>query len=234
MSVDVGMIVREAERSGSAIEFLPQVGDFVASGEPLFGIYGGGKDLREETLIDAVIFGSERTPDQDPTFAFRIIVDIALKALSPAINDPTTAVLAIDQLENMLRVTGQRHLRNDTVEDSSGHLRLIFRTPNWEDFVHLTFSEIRACGSDNLQIARRLRAMIQNLLRVLPAHRKAALVEAMSLLDREIERAFTFPEDLALARIPDTQGLGGHSIADIVSRSEDERGVRTNENVVKA
>ncbi len=157
------------------------------------------------------MFGAERTTEQDPTFAFRIIVDIALKALSPAINDPTTAVLAIDQLENLLRLTGQRHLRNDAVEDRSGKLRLIFRTPNWEDFVHLTFSEIRAYGSGNLQIVRRMRAMIQNLLRALPAHRRKALTVEMSLLDREIERAFAFPEDLALARVPDTQGLGGHS-----------------------
>ena len=51
--------------------------------------------------------------EQDPTFAFRIVVDMALKALSPAINDPTTAVLAIDQLQGMLRQTGKRHLRTD-------------------------------------------------------------------------------------------------------------------------
>ena len=221
LSVDVAAIVGEAERSNGVIEFVPQVGDFVASGEALFLVYAGGQDLNEHVLATAVMFGAERTTEQDPTFAFRIIVDIALKALSPAINDPTTAVLAIDQLENLLRLTGQRHLRNDAVEDRSGKLRLIFRTPNWEDFVHLTFSEIRAYGSGNLQIARRMRAMIQNLLRALPAHRKPAMAMAMSLLDREIESAFTFPEDLALARVPDTQGLGGHSIAETASVSED-------------
>ena len=48
--------------------------------------------------------------DRDPTFAFRIVIDIALKALSPAINDPTTAVLAIDQLHRMLRLVGKRQL----------------------------------------------------------------------------------------------------------------------------
>ena len=177
LSVDVAAIVGEAERSDSVIEFVPQVGDFVASGEALFLVYAGGQDLNEHVLTTAVMFGAERTTEQDPTFAFRIIVDIALKALSPAINDPTTAVLAIDQLENLLRLTGQRHLRNDAVEDRSGKLRLIFRTPNWEDFVHLTFSEIRAYGSGNLQIARRMRAMIQNLLRALPAHRRKALTD---------------------------------------------------------
>ena len=115
------------------------------------------------TLRSAVAFGSERTLEQDPTFAFRIVIDIALKALSPAINDPTTAVLAIDQLHRLLRLVGKRHLRTDEISDASGQLRVICPTPNWEDFVHLTFSEIRQCGSNNLQIVRRLRAMIENL-----------------------------------------------------------------------
>ncbi|MGY8683387.1 DUF2254 family protein [Bradyrhizobium sp. UFLA05-153] len=106
--------------------------------------------------------------------------------------------------------------------NKSGKLRVIFRTPHWEDFIHLAFSEIRACGSNNLQIVRRLRAMIENLIPTLPDHRHAALVQELSLLDREITRNFTYPEELALARIGDTQGLGGHSAqvrADKVSRT---------------
>jgi len=79
------------------------------------------------------------------------------------------------------------------------------------DFVHLAFSEIRSCGSNNLQIVRRLRAMIQNLLQTLPPHRHAALHQELSLLDREIEKNFAYPDELALAWIADTQGLGGHS-----------------------
>jgi uncharacterized membrane protein len=149
--------------------------------------------------------------EQDPTFAFRIVIDIALKALSPAINDPTTAVLAIDQLHRMLRAVGNRHLRTDEIFGPSGQFRVYFRTPNWEDFVTLAFSEIRACGSSNLQIVRRLRAMIENLIETLPAHRHRALLGQLSLLEREIKRRFPCPEELALAAIPDTQGLGGHS-----------------------
>jgi hypothetical protein len=53
--------------------------------------------------------------------------------------------------------------------------------------------------------------MIENLLQTLPPHRHAALQTELSLLDRDIERHFVHPEDLALARIPDSQGLGGHS-----------------------
>jgi uncharacterized membrane protein len=149
--------------------------------------------------------------EQDPTFAFRIVIDIALKALSPAINDPTTAVLAIDQLHRMLRSVGRRNLRTDEISDASGQLCVIFRTPNWDDFVHLAFSEIRACGANNLQIVRRLRAMIENLKETLPNHRQDELQRQLSLLDCEVKRLFRYPEEIALATVADSQGLGGHS-----------------------
>jgi uncharacterized membrane protein len=211
LAVNLKLLMAEAERTNGIIEFAPQVGDFVAVDEILFNVYGGAQSIDEGLLQASVAFGSERTIDQDPTFAFRIAVDIALKALSPAINDPTTAVLAIDQLHRMLRIVGKRHLHTDQILNKSGQLRLIFRTPNWEDFVHLAFREIRSCGANNLQIIRRLRAMIENLVQTLPAYRHAALLQELSLLDREIERNFIYPEDAALAHIADAQGLGGHS-----------------------
>jgi uncharacterized membrane protein len=211
LAVNLRALMALAERSNAVIEFVPQVGDFVAADELLFDCHGDTRSIDEAVLRASVAFGSERTMEQDPTFAFRIVVDIALRALSPAINDPTTAVIAIDQLHRMLRMVGKRHLRTEEIFDKSGKLRLIFRTPNWEDFVHLAFSEIRACGSDNLQIVRRLRAMIQNLFQTLPVHRYPALHQQLDLLEREIERHFIYPEELALARVADSQGLGGHS-----------------------
>jgi uncharacterized membrane protein len=210
LAVNLDLLKATAERASGVIEVVPQVGDFVAVDEPIFNLYFGDRSIAEETLRASVALGSERTMEQDPTFAFRIVVDIALKALSPAINDPTTAVLAIDQIHRMLRLVGKRNLRTDELLDASGHLRVIFRTPNWEEYVHLAFSEIRSCGSNNLQVVRRLRAMIENLVQTLPAHRHAALLQQLALLDREIEKHFTYPEELALARVADAQGLGGH------------------------
>ena len=211
LAVNVKVLIAAAEKSGGVIEFVPQVGDFVASGDPLFDLYGGAASVNDDVLLGTVILGSERTMEQDPTFAFRIAVDIALRALSLAINDPTTAVLAIDQLHRLLRRVGQRHLRTDHIFDRTEQLRVVFKTPDWEDFVHLAFTEIRCYGSGNLQIVRRLRAMIENLLRTLPGHRHASLQQQLSLLDREIEAKFKYPEELALARISDSQGLGGRS-----------------------
>jgi uncharacterized membrane protein len=211
VAVDLEALKAEAERSKGIVEFVPQIGDFVAIDDPLFNLYSGACSVDEHGLRSSIAFGSERAMDQDPTFAFRIVVDVALKALSPAINDPTTAVLAMDQLHRMLRTVGNRYLRTDELPDQSGQIRVIFRTPNWDDFVYLAFSEIRSCGSNNLQIVRRMRAMIENLVRTLPSCRRETLLRQLSLLDREVERIFTYPEELALARVADAQGLGGHS-----------------------
>jgi uncharacterized membrane protein len=209
LAVDICRLVTEAGRTNGVIELAPQVGDFVGVGEPLFFLHGGAAAIDEHTLRACIVFGSERTLDQDPLFAFRILVDIAIKALSAAINDPTTAVLAIDQLHRLLRLAGTRNLRAADIPDRTGTLRLIRRTPDWEDFVHLSFCEIRLCGAANVQIARRLRAMIINLRETLPAERHPALTGELDRLDRLIEKLYLLPDDLALASVPDPQGLGG-------------------------
>ncbi len=209
LAVDLMGLVSQARHADGIIEFVPQVGDFVAVDEPLFRLYGTVGAIDDQKLRAAVALGSERTVEQDPTFAFRILVDIAIKALSPAINDPTTAVLAIDQLHRLLRRVGLRQLCGEEIRDDAGELRLIFRTPNWEDYVHLTCTEIRHCGAGSIQIMRRMRSMLENLMQTLPPHRHAELRQQLDLLDCEIDRHYTFAEDRALARIPDSQGLGG-------------------------
>ena len=168
-------LVDEAKARDGVIEVLSQVGDFLARDEPLFALYGGAAAIDDAKLQATVAFGSERTMEQDPMFAFRILVDIALKALSPAINDPTTAVLAIDQVHRLLRAVGKRRLHGDEIYDNNRIRRVVYRTPDWQDYVHVAFTEIRACGAGNIQIARRLRAMIENLFVALPPHRHDAL-----------------------------------------------------------
>ena len=146
---------------------------------------------------------------QDPAFAFRVIVDIAAKGLSPAINDPTTAVLALDQIHHLLRDVGQRHLDDERVRDKTGKLRLVYRTPDWEDFVKLAVTEIRQFGGASIQIARRLRAMLENLILTLPQVRATLLRRELAMLQRSSERYFAEPEDRALAEVGDFQGVGG-------------------------
>jgi uncharacterized membrane protein len=209
LALDIPTLVREAEWTGGILEFVPRVGDFVATEEPLFVLHGGAVMVDDRVLRSAVAFGPERTMEQDPLFAFRILVDIAIKALSPAINDPTTGVIALDQIQRLLRVVGRRHLRGEAIFDSSGQQRVIFRTPDWDAFVHVSCHEIRMYGAGNVQIARRLRALLDNLIASLPAHRHHELMAERRRLDLTIARHFALPEDLALASEPDLQGPGG-------------------------
>jgi len=209
LAFDLKGLVLLAERSNCVIELVPEVGDFVAAGDPLFRIFGGGQDLSGDSLRKSVALGPERTLEQDPMFAFRIIVDIASKALSPAINDPTTAVLAIDQLHHLLRDVGCRSLAEGRETDNQGQLRLVYRTPNWEDFVYLAVTEIRHYGRDSIQIMRRLRAMLENLIDTLPALRDPLLRQELRLLESSTKRMFPDVDDQALAKTGDLQGMGG-------------------------
>jgi uncharacterized membrane protein len=209
LAFDIQGLVSLAERTDCVIEMVPQVGDFVAAEDPLFLIFQGRAPLPARALCQLVALGHERTLEQDPAFAFRIMVDIASKGLSPGINDPTTAVLAIDQIHHLLRTVGNRHLADGRVRDAAGRLRLVYRTPDWEDFVHLAVTEIRHFGGASIQVSRRLRAMLENLIQSLNEEHARLLRRELALLHRSAERFFSEPEDRALADISDFQGVGG-------------------------
>jgi uncharacterized membrane protein len=209
LAFDSAGLVRLTKRADCLIELVPQVGDFVGAGDPLFKVFQNGSGLSAEAACLCVAVGQERTHEQDPALAFRIIVDIAAKGLSPAINDPTTAVLAVDQIHHLLRRVGKRHLDEGVIRDDSGRVRLVYRTPDWEDFVQLAVTEIRQFGGSSIQIVRRLRAMLENLIETLPAERIDLLRQELALLQRTADRFFLEPEERVLAATGDSQGMGG-------------------------
>jgi uncharacterized membrane protein len=201
--------VRLAAAAGAVVELVPQVGDFIATGDALFRVHGGKRPIAPAALRGCVAIGDERTLDQDPRFAFRILVDIANKALSPAINDPTTAVLALDQIHHLLLCLGRRQLDDGRVHDGDGALRLVYGTPDWADYVLLAVSEIRQYGAGSLQVDRRLRAMLDHLVEALPEARRPALRDELRLLGIAVRRGFRDEEDCQRAEVGDYQGVGG-------------------------
>ncbi len=202
-------IVALARQADLVVELVPQVGDFIAKGDPLFRVIGGRDPWKNHAFRQCVAIGPERTLEQDPRFAFRIMVDIANKALSPAINDPTTAVLALDQIHRLLHYVGKRQLDPGEVPDADGKPRLFCGTPDWTDYVCLAVSEIRQYGASSLQVARRLRAMLEHLIRVLPQARREPLQQELNLLHRAVKRGFSDEEDRVRADVGDYQGVGG-------------------------
>lgn len=209
LAFDLEGLVALAEKNDCVIELVPEVGDFVAAGDPLFVVFKNATSPTDQALRSSVALGDERTLEQDPMYPFRIMVDIASRALSPAINDPTTAVLAIDQIQHLLREVGKRYLAEGRVSDGSGTTRFVYNTPNWEDFVHLASTEIRLYGRDSIQVMRRLRSMFESLEATLPKLRHERLREQIRLLDESIESAFPIKADRDSSSIGDFQGLGG-------------------------
>ena len=208
MAFSAAGLTRAARNADAAVELIPQVGDFVSAGDPLFRVAGGAIPIAPEELRGCVAVGPERTMEQDPRFVFRILVDIANKALSPAINDPTTAVQALDQIQRLLLHVGRRALDDGQVRDRDGKLRLVYGTPNWPDFVMLAVSEVRHYGSGSLQVDRRLRAMLKRLIEELPDSRRSPLEAELALLRSAVERSFEDVEDRKRANVADYQGVG--------------------------
>jgi uncharacterized membrane protein len=211
-AIDVRGLVRWASRHDHLLAMQAAVGDFVVAGQHVIAVFSEGHVPAQASrqLQGMIALGVERTMEQDPAFAIRIMADIAVKALSAAINDPTTAVQALDHLGNVLRLLGSTPLHGPlTFRDSEGTPRLLMPGRTWADYLTLAVTEIREYGSGSIQVTRRLRAILEDLQEsVRPEHRPAVDAE-IAKLDATIATGFAGSVDEDQARARDRQGIGG-------------------------
>lgn len=197
--VDEDALMKLARETSTVVALVPMPGEFVPNGAPLVRIWGPTSGLDRGALRAALSLGDERTPYQDPAFGFRQLVDIAERALSPGINDPSTAVQALDEIHDLLRALALRQLPSQQRVDPEGALRLILPQPSWPAFVGLALDEIRHYGAGSIQVARRIRVLIEDCLSVAPPERRPCLEEQRRLLDEATRRELP-PADRALTR----------------------------------
>jgi len=206
--VDVASLVRLARASGSVVQMVAAVGDTVVASMPLLRVRGAGAPIDEGRLRRAIELGTERTFAQDPKYAIRLLVDIAIKALSPAINDPTTGVQALDQIEDLLLRLGHRQLEVGRYHDAEGALRVMMPFPSWDDLLRLAFDEIAFYGATSVQVMRRMNALVSDLAQAVPAERRPQLAYWEGRLKSTIARAYADDEERREASREDRQGLG--------------------------
>jgi uncharacterized membrane protein len=213
-AIDVEGLVRWARRHGCLLVLLKRVGDPVSSDARLIEAYGGNPGASsardERALRRMVVLGIERTVEQDPAFAMRIIVDIADKALSAAINDPTTAVQVLNKLGEVLRIIGTTELQSlrSTANGRPDH-GLVMAMRTWDEYLALGVTEIREYGSTSIQVMRRLRAMLEELRDEVPPAHRDAVTEELARVDATVARSFDHSVDLDRARLADPEGMGG-------------------------
>ncbi|MDD1526523.1 hypothetical protein C7U92_04170 [Bradyrhizobium sp. WBOS7] len=225
-SIDIAGLVGHARRMDGFIMMECGVGDTLLEGSVILHAHGANALVGEKQLSACVHLDEQRTFEQDPKYAMRLLVDVAIKALSPAINDPTTAVQAIDQIEDMLRRLAKCDLEACRAYDDDGVLRVVYRMPTWEDYLALAFDEIRQFGSTSIQVMRRLRAALAELGDCARGEHAKLVRDYLGHLDSGIERSSFDAQDRAAARIEDRQGLGlshHHGVASPAASNEEGR-----------
>ncbi|ORI15712.1 DUF2254 domain-containing protein [Rhodococcus sp. 1168] len=205
LAVNLSGIERLAEKWGVTIEVMPYVGEFVAQDAVLFEVNGPQLRMRPHQLMACLVFGDTHSPTVSPAAGLTAIVDIALKGLSPAINDPGRAVQAIDHLEDLLMTLAPR-VRLEASDSVSTRIRGTVRT--WPDYVAIATDEIRHFSAHSAQVYRRLRSLFATLLASCPPDQHPPLLARLDALDAQIAREWTDGLDIALASVADPQGFG--------------------------
>jgi uncharacterized membrane protein len=208
-ALDRGRIVRIASAADVTVEVALGIGAAVPTNSPLFFVHGPAERVDAAELRRAALLAEERTIAQDPAFALRALVDVAIRALSPAVNDPTTAVQVLDGIEELLIELGARDLERGAITDSQGALRLVYPNPSWTELLDLAITEIRVYGADSPQVARRLRALLLNLGDTVPDVCREAVDAQLARLDAAVTLAYPDPFERAHALQADRLGIGG-------------------------
>jgi uncharacterized membrane protein len=204
-ATDLHGLVELCRQKDCWLELAVGVGEYLAHGTPVALVHGG--DLADRDVTRFFLIRGERTFVQDPAFGFRQLVDVAIRALSPAVNDPTTGVQAIDRIGDLLAITGSRLDPTGLRVDTSGTVRVKRKLRNFEGLLVLSLTEVIRYGADAPQVVRRLHGLLDDLESTLPAERQPAVARQRSLLDAAVGAALPAPF-ASVASTADREGLG--------------------------
>ena len=202
-AIEFDDIIEAAREADVLVGLYFRAGDFVVEGGGGIGIYPRERSKPEvcETVRRAVVIGVHRTPVQDPDFSIRHLVEIAVRALSPGINDPYTAVAAVARLSASLSRLMGRALPQGVFVDEEGTVRIICPRPTYTSILAAAFDQIRQAGSDKPII---LIHLIQAINRMAPHARTSEQIEALQaqvkLFLATAERSIADPSDILVVK----------------------------------
>jgi len=172
VAVDEARLVRLAREADVVLRSRVGLGAYVPQGAPLVEVLGDPQRLDVAAVADAVHSARDRSLAQDVAFGFRQLVDIAERALSPGVNDPTTAVQTLDEMHDLLRRLATRPLRSGVHLDDRGQVRLVLPPERLADYLALALDEVEQHGRESLQVQAKLDRLLDDVCAAaLPEHR---------------------------------------------------------------
>jgi uncharacterized membrane protein len=160
--------------AGSAVIVLrARIGDTLQEGAVVAGLHGG--DASDAAVLAGLMTGQERTFGQDPLFAFRLLADIGLRALSPAVNDPATAVQVLDTIQSLLVPLASRDLDVAEIADDAGTVKVVLALPSWDDYLRIALEDLIESGSRSPMVLLRARALLASLVDAAPPQRRSSI-----------------------------------------------------------
>ena len=173
--LDLGRLLRAAD--GAVIVLRAGMGDTLQQGAPVADLHGG--EVADTAVLAGLVTGQERTFHQDPLFAFRLLADIALRALSPAVNDPATAVQVLDTIESLLQALVSRDLAVADVTDGAGTVRVVLALPSWDDYLRTALDDLIESAARSPMVLLRAQALLTSLLNTAPPARRPAVTRRL-------------------------------------------------------
>jgi uncharacterized membrane protein len=161
--IDVPAVLTAAELADGAVRFKVGSGDVLFEGSAIAIIDPGVDEVLEKSVRAALTTGQERTFEQDPTLALRLLADIAMRAVSAAVNDPTTAVQAVDAMDGLLRRLAVRDLEVGDIRGEDGRLRVALTLPGWEDYLAVALDDLTSAPAIPPSVSIRIRRLLDGL-----------------------------------------------------------------------
>jgi uncharacterized membrane protein len=200
--VGYGQLTKIAKLLDATIRLDYRPGHFIVAGQPIAKVFphGAAKQVERE-LAKAHVTGPHRTLMQDPVFAIDQLVEIAIRALSPAVNDTFTALTCLDWLSSGLSRMSQRELASDLYRDDEGHIRLIGATWSYERMVNRAFDKIREAASGMPAVLIRLLDTLRVIaVSATTSQQRAVLLRQAQMVLRSAESSVNEENDLVDVR----------------------------------
>lgn len=197
-SIEMKALLDAARKHDTVLRMERSIGEFVVEGTPLVSVSGPFEpdDRITDGMNEIYVISRQRTVEQDPAFGIRQIVDIALKALSPGINDTTTAVICVDYLSAILIRLAPRKIAASNLTDQ-GELRVITRSTSFGNMLAQAFEQIRQNAAGNVAVMLRMLDALQTIANLTTSQiRRRAIREQVQCIAELAERTIKSPHDL--------------------------------------